>query len=250
MYHEDDYAGSYMSHNDTKWNCNNTDTDGFNEWLKVSVSISSVLSIFGALLVILTVSLKPSKKPTVTNEDHRSTQQLVGIPMHNVNETHYGSTGTLARTTEQGTRKFCINFRVVRRPAVFTLISISVADILVAVSHLWGVLSSYEHSLSHHFKNNNTGQYDDAECGAQAFIAVFGTISSFLWSDVLIFIAVVMLWCKKDNVARLISVHAFVVYNFLGWVVPFLVVMILGAGVNEFGVADGVGRFLSVHACM
>ena len=249
---DNNYDDIYMSHshNYTNWTCS-TETHEFGQWMKFSVSISSVLSIFGALLVILTVCMKPpSKKPT--NEDRGSNQQLDRVSA--LNATGYGSTVTLTRTTQSGgdggnndnqanntTRKFCTNFRVVKRPAVFILISISVADILVAVSHLWGVLSSYEYTLSHH---KNHTRYDYAECGAQALVAVFGTISSLLWSDVLMFMAIVMLWCKQQNVKRLISVHAFVVYNFIGWVVPFLVVMILGAGVDAFGFAEGIGRCL------
>ena len=59
------------------------------------------------------------------------------------------------------------------------LIHLSMADIVAAFSHLWGLCSNLER-----FSNSTEGS-QDANCVTQAAFTVFSTISSFLWRDIL-----------------------------------------------------------------
>lgn len=246
--------------------CFSVTTKEFGRWSTYTVSVFSSLSIVGATLVILYMSLKSSSaRPTrKINDDPERTHLLKNsVKAEYTTQTDFDSTvgGVVQQAPainghagqengDQLTRRqgLC-SFNVVKRPAAFILVCISVADILVAASHLWGVLSNYESAL---IEKNGT-HYDFAECGAQAFVAVFATISTLLWSDILMFVAIVLFRCRnKKTKERLISVPAFFVYNFIGWVLPFLVVVILGGVLDAFGADQGVqyGKLIIYcHVC-
>ena len=59
------------------------------------------------------------------------------------------------------------------------LIHLSMADIVAAFSHLWGLCSNLDR-----FSNSTEGS-QDSNCVTQAAFTVFSTISSFLWRDIL-----------------------------------------------------------------
>ena len=143
-------------------------------------------------------------------------------------------------------------------PARLIIACISAADMIVAVSHIWGVTKNYPHqeqhssanvhsSRNHH--NYNITAAENSECGAQAALSIFGALSSFLWSDLLALMAVVMLrssskrWFKPAN---FITYRAFVIYNIICWGIPLMIVCVLG-GVNAIGFEDtiDVGKYAS-----
>ena len=65
---------------------------------------------------------------------------------------------------------------------------LSVADLLVAISHLWGIAQNIEKFLPVYYPVNATNvATTDTQCTTQAAVAVFGTIASFLWTLTLTF---------------------------------------------------------------
>lgn len=73
----------------------------------------------------------------------------------------------------------------------FILINLSVADIIVAFSHLWGLGSNLENKFlpnitAAHLMNESgiTSGYD-ISCTTQAIFTTISTLSSFFWTDIL-----------------------------------------------------------------
>ena len=68
------------------------------------------------------------------------------------------------------------------------IVMLSVADLLVAISHLWGIKQNIEKFLPVYYSRNVTNvATTDTQCTTQAAIAVFGTIASFFWTFALTF---------------------------------------------------------------
>ena len=88
----------------------------------------------------------------------------------------------------------------------FILINLSVADIIVASSHLWGLCSDLEHT----FSSNTNGARSIASgynisCTTQAVFTVLSTMASFFWTDILaIFMAfnITFIGCSNNFVTR------------------------------------------------
>lgn len=65
---------------------------------------------------------------------------------------------------------------------------LSVADALVAISHIWGISQKVEKFLAiYHPINDTETESTDVECTAQAALAVYSTLASFLWTLALAF---------------------------------------------------------------
>ena len=65
---------------------------------------------------------------------------------------------------------------------------LSVADALVAISHIWGITQNVEKFLKiYHPVNDTDIQSTDVECTTQAALAVYSTLASFLWTLALAF---------------------------------------------------------------
>lgn len=224
------------------------------EAIKAIVIVASSLSILGALAIILVSYCKgePTRKENI--ELNQSTQlghsESTMLQSPTQTDSDDDATDTDVRNEERNKKT------TVQYPARLIIACISAADMIVAVSHIWGVTKNYPH-LQHRFANGyrpqihhyNISAPENSECGAQAALSIFGAISSFLWSDLLALMAVVMLrssskrWFKPAN---FITYRAFVIYNIICWGIPLLVVCVLG-GVNAIGFEDSidVGKYAS-----
>ena len=220
--------------------------------MKAVILVASSLSVIGALTIIL-VSYCKSESNDIRDKTRPMSAQSLRQGGRNDPETssflessqqlpdngHNDTMGTENRHRQwkQG---------IVQNPARVILVCISAADIIVAISHIWGVTNNYENVRHTSFAyNQGLNINQTAECGAQAVLAIFGAISSFLWSDVLAFMAVMMLRSsKKLRPGYFVSNRAFVVYNLICWGIPMIIVCILG-GMNAVGFEEGidVGKF-------
>lgn len=63
---------------------------------------------------------------------------------------------------------------------------LSVADLMVAVSHLWGATQNLEKFLEVYYPNGTEVSSTDIQCTTQAVLSVFGTLASFLWTLALV----------------------------------------------------------------
>lgn len=63
---------------------------------------------------------------------------------------------------------------------------LSVADLLVSVSHIWGATQDLENFMEAYHSNGSDFSSTDIQCTAQAVLAVIGTLASFLWTLALV----------------------------------------------------------------
>ena len=133
--------------------------------IKTVIVTASTLSILGALIIII---VSYCKGETRKRNDTLSESTVLQSPT---------ALQTNAVETQADVRKDESRKEKVRHPARLIIACISAADIIVAISHIWGVTNNYvplEHASSHY-----TGAAENAECGAQAVLSIFGAISSF-----------------------------------------------------------------------
>ena len=201
--------------------------------MKAVVTVASSLSILGALGIILVSYCMGErmlkKENNLDKETSTGLQNPVLTDDDNATDTGVRREGRKESTT-------------VQYPARLIIVCISAADILVAISHIWGVTNNYNYYVHEHI---HIRAEERTECGAQAVLSIFGAISSFLWSDLLAFMAVVMLRSSKKKwfkPANFISHRAFVIYNIICWGIPLLVVCVLG-GKHVLGFKEGVGKW-------
>lgn len=136
----------------------------------------------------------------------------------------------------------------------FILINLSVADIIVALSHLWGLCSNLQVT----FSPNSTAKNDsdpgmaagyNTSCITQAAFTILSTVSSFFWTDILaIFLAfnIVFAGCSNNFITGLNEAHVqerivilekakaphccespfflYILFPFIGWGLPMLMV--------------------------
>lgn len=222
------------------------DKDEFVTAMKAIIMVASSLSILGALMIILVSYCKQEKNGNtraatalVTRHALRGeNSETSSLNFNGPNETEYTVNNMSATDTRFGGKR-----GLVQNPARIILVCISAADIIVAVSHIWGVSNNYANlqqtSLRYTHRHLNISA-ENTECGAQAALAIFGAISSFLWSDVLAFMAVVILRSSRWLRPRyFISNRAFVVYNLICWGIPLVVVCVAG-GLNAIGFEEGI----------
>ena len=139
----------------------------------------------------------------------------------------------------------------------FILINLSIADIIVALSHFWGLLSNLEHKFAH----NKSAEYNisiipngqDVSCTTQGAFTALSTLSSFFWTDILAFFLASNIACKtctnsklsrqnedieRDNGNTKIVVvdkttnccdtplFLYIIFPLLGWGLPMIMVLV------------------------
>ena len=124
-------------------------------------------------------------------------------------------------------------FKDLRTLARQLLVSLSVADIIVAASHLIGLFANYERFIS--VDENGTtfvsnSSYLDALCVTQGAFTMYATIASFLLSMLIALYLLVLTQSKSVKPARCLIP---IIYVF-SWGTPLLIVAIV-AGIQSFG---------------
>ena len=104
------------------------------------------------------------------------------------------------------------------------LFNLSIADSLVAVSHLVGVSTDFR-------KHSDAGTLDYV-CIVQGSLATYSTIASFLWTIVLTFLVTVTLTLNRSKTFG--TMKAFVIYLIICWGLPLVLVCVFFA-INQFG---------------
>ena len=124
-------------------------------------------------------------------------------------------------------------------PGRIILVNLSIADIILAASHLWGVSANYQHYFLKNDNAHNSGPNGstDTMCDVQGAVAVYGTISSFLWTIVLSFFVVGTLLLPRPRLYG--SLCALLVYLMTCWGLPAIVITVISIK-KEFGLEDDV----------
>ena len=138
---------------------------------------------------------------------------------------------------------FCIRLchssgesRAMMSPARLILVNLSIADIVVAASHLWGVAMGY--NVSANYTNNTEKSIRDTPCSVQGAVSVYSTIASLLWTIILsFFVFATLMLPNKKLYGRLCTV---VVYHVIGWAVPLPVLIVLAVK-KKYGYQQDIG---------
>ena len=160
---------------------------GFILALRICVGITSILSILGGLGIVIAYSGFIRPKPDDTLPSAKATGDQL------------------------------------RQIIVF----LSIADILVAWGHLWGVSTPLKRFLpaSHY---NSSPPTSDQQCSVQAVLTIYGTVASFMWTVILTMLVFVLIKSQqKKEVQRYFGRRAFTIYHLLCWLVPLIEICIL-----------------------
>ena len=117
-----------------------------------------------------------------------------------------------------------IAFRDLRTLARQQLVNLSLADIVVAASHLVGLaalsVENYDENIPKHAYNytnlSNSNNSVDTLCRVQAAFTMCGTIASFLWSLALGFYMLMVIVLRRPDFAR----YLLFLYYPVCWLVP------------------------------
>jgi hypothetical protein len=66
------------------------------------------------------------------------------------------------------------------------VVMLSIADLLVAISHIWGATQTLEKFMEAYHPNGSEFSNTDIQCTAQAVLSIMGTLASFLWTLALV----------------------------------------------------------------
>lgn len=116
-----------------------------------------------------------------------------------------------------------VSYKDLRTLARQQLVNLSVADILVAGSHLFGLaaLRVEKYDLWMDVQVNNTSPHTTnwtppLACHVQASFTMFGTIASFLWSLALGFYMLMVIVLRRPDIAR----YLMLLYYPVCWLLP------------------------------
>lgn len=101
-------------------------------------------------------------------------------------------------------------FRNLRTTARQLLVNISIADILTVISQFVGVLVNYEKFIPYYNGNSTVTSTDDPVCVSQAAVAVFGGLSSLLWT-IAIAVYVLALTVLSRKVLKVMVIFMYVI---------------------------------------
>ena len=108
------------------------------------------------------------------------------------------------------------------------LVFVSIADILVAWGHLWGISTPLKRFKDAYYPGNISAPSSDQQCSVQAVITIYGTVASFMWTVILTMLVFVLIKHRqKKKVRRFFGRKAFTIYHLLCWLVPLIEICIL-----------------------
>ena len=126
-------------------------------------------------------------------------------------------------------------FKNLRTIAREILVQLSIADIIMSVSHIVGVLGNLPRFIPQLCETPTNITYDDIACKIQGGATMFGTISSFLWTiAVAVYLLTIIVFEKQQFARRL----RFTFYP-ICWGIPFSLVVWFGIN-NYLGFEESI----------
>ena len=123
-----------------------------------------------------------------------------------------------------------VAFRELRTTMRYLLFNLSIADLIVAVTNLFGALYSLK------YLDDEAENRKDALCTAQAAIGLVGVDSSIIWTVVFIVYIYVILVCYRPK--PIVNLVFLVIITFVSWILPIAVVIVFVA-MGYFGYDSG-----------
>ena len=102
------------------------------------------------------------------------------------------------------------------------LVCVSIADILIACGHLWGVTTDLERFLDIYYPGNSTAPPPDQQCVVQASVTFYRTMTSFMWAMVLAGLTFTVIKCKERTAEWWFSKLAFTIYQIVCWTLSLI----------------------------
>lgn len=189
--------------------------------LKICVGITSALSIIGGFLLVLTFCLRVCERERRLRPRNTDTLRVQKDDDEEEVEADQKKKSNLGSGAGR-----------------LILVNLSIADIIVAASHLWGAAGNYETYFHHNQRADVTGPNGstDAECDVQGAFAVYGTIASFLWTITLSFFAVATMMSSNPQFFGT-KWYILLLYHLFGWGLPAVIVIVVAAK-RALGLAD------------
>lgn len=126
-----------------------------------------------------------------------------------------------------------VAFKQLRTLARQLLASLSVADIIIAVSHFLGLFVNYKRFITEDEDGSkfiSNSSYADPLCITQAAFTMFGTVASLLLSMLIGFYLLVLTQSKTMKPAKCLVPFIYLI----GWGVPLVIVALVG-GLRSYG---------------
>ena len=126
-----------------------------------------------------------------------------------------------------------VAFKDLRTIARQLLVSLSVADIIIVLSHFIGLFANYRRFIivdDDGVRGVSNSSSRDAVCIIQGAFSAFGTIASLLLSMLIAFYLLVLTQSKSTKPARRLLPFIYIV----SWGVPLIIVAVV-AGLQSFG---------------
>ncbi|XP_064393993.1 cyclic AMP receptor-like protein A isoform X3 [Halichondria panicea] len=126
-----------------------------------------------------------------------------------------------------------IAFRNLRTTARQLLVSISIADIIVAISHFVGLFANFKRFIYQYNNETWNTSTTDPLCITQAAFSMFGTLASFLLSLAIgVYLVGILVWKKPRIWKRLVPI-----FYYICWGIPAIMVLPNVIG-HYYGFAD------------
>ena len=114
-----------------------------------------------------------------------------------------------------------IAFRNLRTTARQLLVSLSIADIIVAISHFVGLFANFKRFIYQYNNETWNTSTTDPLCITQAAFSMFGTLASFLLSLAIgVYLVGILVWKKPRSWKKL-----FPIFYIICWGLPAIVVI-------------------------
>lgn len=120
-----------------------------------------------------------------------------------------------------------VAFKELRTKARQILVQLSVADLLVAIAHLFGVninLPKFTNAICDDYERSSHNISNDLFCQIQGGVAVFSTVGSYFWTIAVAYYLLVIIVFESQRVGKFLL---FISYP-LCWGFPGILVIILG----------------------
>lgn len=102
------------------------------------------------------------------------------------------------------------------------LVNLSIADIIITLSHFIGLFTNFERFIEHYNPEAWNTSTIDPVCISQAAFTLFGSISSFLWSMAIALYLVMLTTCKKPKVMKKITLP---ILYIVCWGIPAIMII-------------------------
>lgn len=124
-----------------------------------------------------------------------------------------------------------VAYKDLRTRARAMLFHLSIADLIIVVSHIVSIYANYERFILHSDINVFNVTNKDKLCVSQAAFTTFGTLASFLWSNAIgLFMVALVINHERLWINQVVYVMSCVVC----WLIP-LVIVIADASFQFFG---------------